>query len=270
MKRNGIKIKTIICGLLFVAAGALLVAFNAGALPLAYKTIIFSWPMLLVAIGFINLFSRHGWFFGIVLMALGGFFLLPKLGIEQLVFISHSGWAIALVIIGVIILCKAVFGRRFFRSYNGDYSGFHFESTYREGRHKGRRNRYRENHGNESGYIERNCIFGGGKEKPDIKNFNGGEINCVFGGIELDLSDSRLAEGVHYLELNSIFGGVVLYVPVEWNVQIKQTQVFGRFEDHRPKPGFEIDEKSILIVEANSVFGGGEIKCKDKSAHDTY
>jgi len=45
---------------------------------------------------------------------------------------------------------------------------------------------------------------------------------------------------------------------------VRQTQVFGQFVDNRPKPDFEIDEKRTLIIEANAVFGGGEIKCKEK------
>jgi predicted membrane protein len=117
---------------------------------------------------------------------------------------------------------------------------------------------------NESGYIDRNYVFGGSKEKIDYTGFKGGEVNCVFGGIELNLSDSRLAEGIHTLELNTIFGGIVLFVPLDWNIEIRQTQVFGNFVDNRPKPGFEISENSTLILQVASVFGGGEIKCKSK------
>jgi len=32
--------------------------------------------------------------------------------------------------------------------------------------------------------------------------------------------------------------------------------------DNRPKPGFEVDENRVLIIVANAVFGGGEIKCR--------
>jgi predicted membrane protein len=192
-------------------------------------------------------------------MLIGGFFLLPKLDIEGLDFVAQNGWAIGLVIGGVLIICKTIRGRNF---CHRNPEEFRVEMERRREWHKERHSRKRENHRNESGYIERNCIFCGNKEKLDIKNFKGGEINSIFGGIELDLSDAELAEGVHHLELNSIFGGIVLYVPIEWNIEIRQDQVFGQFVDKRPKPGFEVDENSLLILEASSIFGGGEIKCR--------
>jgi len=86
----------------------------------------------------------------------------------------------------------------------------------------------------------------------------------VFGGVELDLSDCRLAEGVGTLEINSVFGGSVLYVPKDWNIEIRKNQVFGGFEDNRPKNNTEIIDKSkTLIIQASAVFGGGEIKCRN-------
>jgi predicted membrane protein len=65
------------------------------------------------------------------------------------------------------------------------------------------------------------------------------------------------------LELNSVFGGMVLFVPVDWNIEMRTTHVFGDFVDNRPKPAFEVDEKRTLIIEASAVFGGGEIRCKE-------
>jgi predicted membrane protein len=252
MKRNSHKVSSVICGLLFLAAGAMLFMLPE------YKSVILSWPMLLVAIGFVFLFSRDKWFAGVILLLVGGFFLLPKLNIERLEFITQNGWAIGLVIIGVLVVYRAIFGKRFlYRSSDGICV---ITTDTKHGR--GNRSRCCGSHGNESGYIDRNCVFSGGKEKMDIKNFKGGEINSVFGGIELDLSDSQLAEGTHRLELNSVFLGIVLFVPLEWNIEIQQTQVFGNFVDNRPKRGFEVDEKRTLIIEANAVFGGGEIKCK--------
>ena len=121
---------------------------------------------------------------------------------------------------------------------------------------------YHEEHKNSKGYIERNYVFGGAREKLDMNDFRGGEINCVFGGLELDLTDAKLAEGVHYLEINNVFGGMVLYVPVDWKIEIRQTRFFGNFVDSRPKPNFTVDEKCVLLLEVNAVFGGGEIKVK--------
>ena len=255
MRRNRIKVSSIICGLMFLAAGVLLFAFNAGYLLPEYKRVVFSWPMLLAAIGFVCLFSRDKWFGGVILMLLGGFFLLPKLNIERLDFITQNGWAIGLIIVGIFVIYRTIFGKRFLF--------VHTESSWSDKKwHHSCRSRSCGSSEDKSGSIDRNCVFAGGKEKIDIKNFRGGEVNSVFGGIELDMSEAQLAEGVHHLELNSIFGGIVLYVPIEWNIEINQTQVFGAFVDNRPKLSFEVDEKRTLMIETNAVFGGGEIKCK--------
>ena len=255
MKQHNVKISSLVFGLLVIAAGALLFAFNTGALPVEYKRIVFSWQMLLISGGFNFLFSHRNRIAGVILMLTGGFFLLSKLNIVNLDFITQNGWAIGLIIGGILIICKVIWGKHFCRR-NPEAFRVHIDM------HDKPRSYKRRNYDNEPGYIDRNYVFGGGSEKLSITDFKGGEINCVFGGSELDLTDSQLAEGVHTLEINSVFGGCVLYVPVEWNIEIRQSQVFGRFEDHRPKPGFEVDEKSTLIIEASAVFGGGEIKCK--------
>ena len=250
MKRNRIKLSSIISGLLFLAAGVLLFLLPE------YKFVVLSWQMLLFAVGFVFLFSRDKWVAGIFLMLVGGFFLLSKLNIEGFQFVTQNGWAIGLFVVGIFVIGQAI--RR-------DKHLFHWHTEWvkeDKGWHKGCHSHGRKRHKDESGYIDRNCVFGGSKEKWDIKNFRGGDVNSVFGGIELDLSDAQLAEGINYLELNSVFGGIVLYVPIDWNIEIQKSQVFGSFVDNRPKPGFEIDEKRLLIIEVNAVFGGGEIKCK--------
>ena len=254
MKYNRVKASSVVFGLLIMTAGILVLAFNAGLLPANYYPIVFSWPMLVVSIGFICLFSRPSWFFGIILILFGGFYLQKLLVFENLIF-PLNGWAIVLIIFGIVVICNAIWGKKRHRYHEEWKKKCHHE--FREWH-----SRVHKSDKYESGYIERNCVFGGNKEKLDIKNFKGGEINSVFGGIELDLSDSQLAEGTHHLELNSVFGGTIIFVPIDWKIEFQQTKVFGHFEDKRPKPDFEIDEKSVLIIEANSVFGGGEIRCK--------
>jgi len=246
-----IKISSIICGLLFLAAGVLLILFNAQILPDTYKSVVFSWQMFLIALGFLFLFSRNKWIAGVILMLIGGFFLLPKLNIEGLEFISQNGWAILWIVVGLLVICGTIWRKRRWKWSNVDIK-----------MNKKWHSKNWSNYEKESGFIDYNTVFSGNFVKCDSKNFKGGEVNGVFGGIELDLSEAQLAEGLNYLELNSVFGGVVLYVPIEWKIEIRQTQVFGQFIDNRPKPNIDIDENRVLIIEANSVFGGGEIKCK--------
>jgi predicted membrane protein len=246
------KVSSIIFGLLVLLAGILLLGFNAGILPMNLYPVVFSWQMLVISIGFVCLFSRHSWFLGVLIILFGGFHLQKLLVFENLV-VPLNGWATVLIVVGMVVICNAIWGRH-----------HHHHKAWEKCHHEFHEWHSQVNKGDkyEAGYIERNCVFGGSREKLDAKNFKGGEINSVFGGIELDLSDAKLAEGTHHLEINSVFGGTVIYVPIDWKIEFQQTKVFGHFEDKRPKPDFEIDEKSVLIIEANSVFGGGEIRCK--------
>ncbi|MDR1672784.1 MAG: cell wall-active antibiotics response protein [Bacteroidales bacterium] len=251
---------SLVFGLLVAISGILLFAFNAGYLPKEYKTIVFSWQMLLVAIGLSLLFSRYKWFAGIVLLLAGFVLLLPKLHLLGWDIGMRNAGPVALFVLGVIILCRAIrvrnkdphelFFRRMQKNARKCHNWEHWEHW--DKRHK------------ETGYIDRNYIFGGGNEKLDICGFKGGDINCVFGGLELDLTDTTLAEGVHTLEINTVFGSVSLYIPVDWKIEIRQEQVFGRFLDNRPKSAFEVDENRKLILEVSSIFGGGEIRSKQR------
>ncbi len=256
MNTNGIKISSILFGLILIVASVLLLLVSAGILPPIYKSVIISWQMLLTAIGFANLFRGRSFFWGLSLMLTGGFFLVRKFDIEGLEFISENIWPIILLVAGITIIFSSIFHsirRKKCKKENYDWC-----------EKKEYRNLYAETNSKkyESGYIEKNYVFAGNKEKLDIKNFKGGEINCVFGGLELDLSDAQLEEGNNYLEINTVFGGVVIFLPVDWPVEIRQNHVFGNFSDNRPKPNFEIAENRKLIINVSAVFGGGEIKNK--------
>ena len=242
------KIQTLLFGLIVIKIGVLLYLFNAGILATVYKPIIFSWQALLAAIGCIMLVDKRSWAGGAILILVGAIFLLPKLDIPGLRFTQGYGWALIFIIMGFLILCKAIFGRKCCHTHHVNGHVDH---------HAGPRWAK-----DEAGYIERNYVFGGGKEKIDVPDFKGGEINCVFGGLDLDLSDAQLAEGTHTLEINTVFGGVNIYVPTHWRVEIRQTRVMGSFEDRRNKSYFDVEENKTLIIIISAVFGGGEIRTK--------
>jgi Predicted membrane protein (DUF2154). len=249
MTRKTDRRDTIIFGVLVLLAGVLLFAFNAGWLPFVYKHVIFSWPFLLVVCGICCFFAKKHWWLGTTLILIGGFFLLPRFQIADLGFIARNKWPIILSIGGLLIIAKTLFWPQHYAE------GFCVKVNNNGASNKGK---YR----GMPGYIDRTYTFSGCEEKFSHSAFKGGEINCVFGGMELDLSDSTLAEGSHTLEINAVFGGCVLYLPPSWKVEVHPSSTFGKFTDSRPKASFEVDEKSLLIIKTNAVFGGGEIKCK--------
>jgi predicted membrane protein len=193
-----------------------------------------------------------------VLLLTGGCFILPKFGIEALSFLQGNGWATFFIIAGIVILFHAIFGHR--RHHAHIHHWRHFERKFACEQHfRAQYERFREN---SHDYIKHNSVFGGSNEKINSQNFKGGEVNCVFGSTEIDLSDAQLSEGVNTLEVSAVFGGVTLYIPAHWKVSLRQDAIFGQIEDHRPPATFDVDEKRMLIIIASSIFGGGEIKSK--------
>lgn len=100
-------------------------------------------------------------------------------------------------------------------------------------------------------------IFSGIKKKILSKEFNGGEIVCVFGGAQVNLSNADFNAPV-VLDLVQIFGGTKLVVPANWEVRSEIATIFGGVDDKRPQPTSVGPEKT-LILKGTIIFGGVEI-----------
>ena len=226
------RMKKIMFGLLLLTAGSLLLAFNLGALPMAYKSLVFSWPMLLVAFGLINLFSKDGYIFGAILLLIGGYFMVPRAFPEHTDVLSVY-WPVILIVVGVIVILKK--------------SIFNFKGRIKKTN-------------SDSSYIEDVNIFGGNKQKVNAPVFKGGKIINVFGGSQIDLSNTQLDEGKNVLELVCVFGGVELIVPSDWVVHTELASVLGGFADKRTNTNNQVQANKELFIKGVVVFGGGEMK----------
>ena len=212
--------------------GLFLVMRNTGVFPESVDHIIFSWPMLLVTIGLVITISSSGEkTSGIIVMAIGAFFLIPHIFRET--FDVNMFWPSIFIIIGVIF----IFSKR---------KGWNSVST-------------KPQVGDD--YIDFVHVFSGGERQIVSVNFRGGRITAVFGGSEIDLTKAKLAPGVSELELACVFGGTTIIVPDDWNIKIEVVPVLGGFSDSRKLiPGRTIDTSRQLVIKGAVVFGGGEIK----------
>jgi predicted membrane protein len=251
--------------LLVIAAGVLLFSYHTGVLPVSVKSIIFTWQTLLIAIGLVLLAQPYKRTPGVILIIIGTVFLLPEIFGRIPLFYGRGralSWAVILILVGIFLLGKAIFGRSWCHHHK------RYRHRFEEGRCESSYFQHPREHfstrtpKDETGYVDRNFVFGGGKEYVNLPNFKGGEINCIFGGLDLDLSKAQLAPGLHTLEVSSVFGGVTICVPTHWKVEIRQTCVFGAFDDKRTQPYFDVEEDRSLIIVVNAVFGGGEIRSK--------
>jgi len=221
----------VIIGVILVLAGLFLVIRNTGFFPSFIENIIFSWPMLLITIGAVMSIGASEKTAGIIVMAVGAFFLIPKIFSETF-HMYNMFWPSIFIIVGIIFIVS---------------------------RHRGWNSVSKVTAGDD--YVDYINVFSGGERQIVSQNFLGGKITAVFGGIELDLTKARLAPGVSHIEVACVFGGATFIVPDDWYVTIDVTPVLGGFSDSRKLiPGRIVDPSKQLVIKGAVVFGGGEIK----------
>ena len=221
-----------IIGVILVLVGLFLVMRNTGIFPDFIEHIVFSWPMLLVAIGLVMTLGASEKTSGVIVMAVGGFFLIPMI-FRETFHAYNMFWPSIFIIVGVIF----IFSKR--KGWNSVTSAGIS--------------------GND--YIDYVNIFSGGERQIVSENFRGGKVTAIFGGTELDLTKAKLAPGRNELEIACIFGGATFIVPDDWFIIIEVTPVLGGFNDSRKlSPGRTVDPGKQLVIKGAVVFGGGEIK----------
>lgn len=242
LKEDGTKIQSrlhtvsnrVLIGVILVLAGLFLVIRNTGFLPDFIDNVIFSWPMLLVTIGLVMTLGATEKTAGLIVMAVGGFFMIPLI-FRETFHMYNMFWPSIFIIVGIIFIVS----RR--GSWSHSISGQKGTSG--------------------DDFVDYVSVFGGGERQVVSQNFTGGKITAVFGGIELDLTRAALAPGVSVIEIACVFGGATLIVPDDWNVTLEVTPVLGGFSDSRKlRPGRTVDPNKHLILRGAVVFGGGEVK----------
>ncbi|MBL7890374.1 MAG: hypothetical protein JNL24_12520 [Bacteroidia bacterium] len=230
-------------GILLVVIGALFLGRELG---MYLPHWIFSWKMLLIAIGtLIIVKDDRKNLKGYLLILIGGMFLvadmLPEMGLRSLM------WPILVIIIGLYIIFKPRNRHHFKHKMQRKYQRhqWHFGEGYEV---------------SDDDKIESTTFMGGVKKNIISKNFKGGEITNVMGGVEIDLSQADFV-GTATLEVTNVLGGAALVIPANWEIQSELVSVMGSIEDKRPVHA-NISQVSpkILILRGTVFMGGIDIK----------
>lgn len=225
----------VVGGLALVAAGVLLICSKVGYYIPGW---IFSWEVIVITIGIIigakHGFRGYGWLFPIVI---GGIFLIdnifPNTPLKPFIIPAM------VIAAGLLMIFKP---RRRGTSQCGKYR-YHNMSA---------------DHVSSEDVINTTVVFGGVDKTIISKNFKGGDIVCVFGGGEINLSQADI-EGKVTLDATLIFGGAKLIIPSHWQLQPEMTAILGGIEDKRVNTG-NYDPNKILVLKGTTIFGGLEIK----------
>ncbi|MBU0475406.1 MAG: cell wall-active antibiotics response protein [Bacteroidetes bacterium] len=210
-----------IVGVIVILVGSLFLLKNFGLFPYEFWELIFRWQTFLILIGTIIYFNSNK-SVGLTLVVIGGLCWVPDI------------WPILLIALGAYVI------------FRNKKISLNSEKMHEY---------------NPNEMINDVSIFGGATKSIQIDNFRGGNLTAIFGGSEIDLMDSNLAEGINRLEIFFMFGGTNMKVPSNWNVKIEITPIFGSFKDKRIIQQNQVfDDSKTLIITGITIFGGGELK----------
>jgi len=253
MKRThkGVRSTGIFFGTLLILLGGLLVSKNFGLVPCNVGRVIVSWQMLLILIGILSMCKRQV-FFGLFLVLIGGFFIIPRLAdVYTLSWVNNQFiadyWSMLLIGVGVlIVLYWAVSPRKGLQTWHHGHA--------KQCCGKWEKKQYEIN-----GDFSKTHVFGSGEYIVLEPEFKGGELKVVFGAAEIDLRKTALPEGDTYLLIESVFSGVVLFIPDDWKVDTQMECVFSGVSDKR-HAAEAVNASRRLILVGSCVFSGCEIK----------
>jgi hypothetical protein len=235
----------LLIAIVLIGAGTLLFLSNLGLLP-EFNLWDF-WPLIFVVAGIVKLVGERcatGRAIGLIMIAGGTLFLLVTLGVLH-VRAHDDSWPISLLLLaaGSIALIKVLESNERGRPRVGFPQETPAPSASLD-------------------VLDQHVVLGAVKRKVESNDFRGGKLDCILGGIDLNLRRANISsvERSATIELNVVFGAVELRVPETWRVVIQAAQVFSSIEDKtvaNKSPGF--DGPALFIV-GSVVFGSVEIK----------
>ena len=194
------------------------------------------WPLILVAFGLMYFFSRGSRVWGAILMVFGVLLQLDRLAIINLTW--GMIWGLGWIAIGVAVMWGSLVARKI-------------------------RLPKLDSNVDPSTTLSDNVVFGGIERRMTTKDFRGGVVTAIFGGIELDLVEAEMQQDEAHLEVNAIFGGIELRVPYNWQVVSRGTPIFGGFVDKtrlRNVTDSSDPNRKVLILTGSAIFGGVDVK----------
>lgn len=217
-------------GLLLVGVGVVW-ALRQGGVPLPEW--IFSWGLLLIAVGLVNGYKHN--------FKLGGWLIPLLIGV---VFFADEFypmnnvhaflWPMVLVAFGLIMIFKPKHKTEHFKS-----SSFTNKSE------------------TDIEYLEMTTVMGGAEKNVMSQNFKGGNVISFLGGSEINFLKADI-QGTAILDVTCVMGGSKLTIPANWLVKSEVTAIMGGVEDKRLiNDAADVDK--VLIIRGTTLMGGIEI-----------
>lgn len=225
------KFGNILWGLVFIIVGLII---GCNAMGLTNINIFFTgwWTLFIIVPSFIGLFKDDDKTWNIIWLVIGIVLLLCARDILSFSIIGKLIFPFILVMVGLSFIFKDAFRTKVnekIKKLNSErIDGEDFCAT-----------------------------FGGIKNSFKDQEFKGANIDAIFGGVEIDLSDAIINHD-QVINANAIFGGIDIKAPKGVNIKVKSTPIFGG-ASNKLKDDFN-ESLPTIYVNAFCLFGGVDIK----------
>ena len=230
--------------LILIVMGTLLFLDNLGLLPI--KHIEAYWPLALVVWGALIIEHRRNaqaviW--ALTVAATGVLLVLGNLHILHVT--AGVIWPLLLIAFGAMMLVS-----------RGEWPKPEWSTACRDWGSKRQARFFGDR-------LAESVIFSSAERRVEARISEGGKLEAVFGGIELDLTGATIStpDRRATITADAVFGGIEIAVPRTWRVARTGSAVFGAFEDKtippRPEPGVE---PPMLLLKGAAVFGAVIVK----------
>lgn len=225
------KFGNILWGIVFIVVGLII---GCNAMGITNINIFFEgwWTLFIIVPSFIGIFKEENKMWNIIWLVVGIVLLLCSRDILSFAIIGKLIFPFILVMIGVSFIFRDTFRTKVnekIKKLNSErVDGEDFCAT-----------------------------FGGIKTNFKEQEFKGANIDAIFGGVEIDLSDAIINHD-QVINANAIFGGVDIKAPKSVNIKVKSTPIFGGVSN-KLKDDFN-ESVPTIYINAFCLFGGVDIK----------
>jgi hypothetical protein len=186
------------------------------------------WPVILIAIGVLQLFDPRSAKVGPAILTIIGTGLLLD-NLDLIDFDLGDLIPLAIAAFGAKLIWEAV-GRK-----NARLPGTDDDST-----------------------IHAFAMMAGTRRQSTSTDFRGGDVSAVMGGVELDLRSAQIRDGQEILiDAFAFWGGVEISVPAHWRVVGRVTPVMGGFID---KTSATAEGGPTVVIRGTAIMGAIEVK----------
>ena len=222
------KFKNVLIGLCFIVVGVLVGLNSLGFIKI---DIFFDgwWTLFIIIPCVIGLFEDHDKTGSIIGIIIGTLLLLSCQEVITFEILLKLLIPIILVIIGISYIIKEIFGNKIKKKI--------------------------EELNIKSNDEINQAIFSSQKINYDKEEFNGTNLEAIFGGIKLDLRNAVIKEDIS-INANAVFGGIEILVPKNVNVVVTSSCIFGGIDNKVSKK----ENVKTIYIYGKCAFGGIDIK----------